>query len=127
MDRNSLEYVDAIWRLLLAHPEAVSSALHKRSPPAKAILKDEQQKKRDHPADSGSRGASGLMEEMEEQRKEEWRNVQLLVALVEHASRCTSTECTSSKCMKMKSHLKHWTTCKVSNAVPEDLISHPVY
>ena len=59
--------------------------------------------------DSGS-GASGLTEE---QRKERQRNISLHIALIEHASRCTSSKCTSSNCQKMKSYLKHGQTCKI--------------
>ena len=62
--------------------------------------------------DTGSSASNGLTEE---QRKERQRNIQLHIALIEHASRCTSTKCTSSNCQKMKSYLKHGTTCKVSN------------
>lgn len=51
----------------------------------------------------------------EEQRKERQRNIQLHIALIEHASRCTSSKCTSSNCQKMKSYLKHGLTCKVSS------------
>lgn len=61
--------------------------------------------------DAGSGGASALTEE---QRKERQRNIQLHIALIEHASRCTSPKCTSSNCQKMKSYLKHGQTCKVS-------------
>ena len=57
-------------------------------------------------------GTSGLTEE---QMKERQRNIQLHIALIEHASRCTSSKCTSSNCQKMKSYLKHGQTCKVSN------------
>lgn len=60
--------------------------------------------------DTGSSASSGLTEE---QRKERQRNIQLHIALIEHASRCTSAKCTSSNCQKMKSYLKHGTTCKI--------------
>jgi E1A/CREB-binding protein len=54
---------------------------------------------------------SGLTEE---QRKERQRNIQLHITLIEHASRCNSSSCKSSNCMKMKSYLKHGSTCTVS-------------
>lgn len=60
--------------------------------------------------DAGSSGTSGLTEE---QRKERQRNIQLHIALIEHASRCNSKSCTSSNCQKMKSYLKHGQTCKI--------------
>jgi len=60
--------------------------------------------------DTGSSASNGLTEE---QRKERQRNIQLHIALIEHASRCTSSKCTSSNCQKMKSYLKHGTTCKI--------------
>ena len=53
----------------------------------------------------------------EEQRKERQRNIQLHIALIEHASRCQSSKCTSSNCQKMKSYLKHGQVCKVSNTI----------
>jgi len=59
--------------------------------------------------DAGERN-SGLTEE---QRKERQRNIQLHIALIEHASRCTSSKCTSTNCQKMKSYLKHGQVCKV--------------
>ncbi len=51
----------------------------------------------------------------EEQRKERQRNINLHIALIEHASQCKSTTCTSSNCMKMKTYLMHGQNCKVSN------------
>jgi len=60
--------------------------------------------------DSGSSGSTGLTEE---QRKERQRNIQLHIALIEHASRCQSSKCTSSNCQKMKNYLKHGQSCKV--------------
>ncbi len=51
----------------------------------------------------------------EEQRKERQRNIKLHIALIEHASQCRSTSCTSSNCMKMKTFLKHGQVCKVSH------------
>lgn len=59
--------------------------------------------------DTGA-AASGLTEE---QRKERQRNIQLHIALIEHASRCQSSKCTSSNCAKMKSYLKHGQVCKI--------------
>lgn len=54
--------------------------------------------------------SSGLTEE---QRRERQRNIQLHITLIEHASRCTSTSCKSSNCLKMKSYLKHGLVCTV--------------
>ena len=59
----------------------------------------------------------------EEQRKERQRNIQLHINLIEHASRCTSTTCTSSNCQKMKSYLKHGSVCKVSILFFPDFVS----
>ena len=56
-------------------------------------------------------GGSGLTEE---QRKERQRNIQLHIQLIEHASRCNSSQCTSSNCAKMKSYLQHGRICNVS-------------
>ena len=61
--------------------------------------------------DTGSGSASGLTEE---QRKERRRNIKLHLALIEHASRCTSETCSSSNCQKMKSYLKHKQVCKIN-------------
>lgn len=60
--------------------------------------------------DTGSSGVSGLTEE---QRKERQKNIQLHIALIEHASQCKSSACTSTNCQKMKSYLKHGQVCKV--------------
>jgi len=57
------------------------------------------------------RGASSGL--TEEQRRERQRNIQLHITLIEHASRCTSTTCKSSNCLKMKSYLKHGVQCTV--------------
>jgi E1A/CREB-binding protein len=54
-------------------------------------------------------GTSGLTEE---QRRERQRNIQLHITLIEHASRCNSTQCKSSNCQKMKAYLKHGQTCQ---------------
>jgi len=48
-----------------------------------------------------------------EQRKERQRNIQLHIALIEHASKCDGTNCASTNCKKMKTYLKHSSTCKV--------------
>ncbi|KAL7543116.1 hypothetical protein ACHAXR_012415 [Thalassiosira sp. AJA248-18] len=60
--------------------------------------------------DTASSGSTGLTEE---QRKERQRNIQLHIALIEHASRCQSSKCTSSNCQKMKSYLNHGQVCKI--------------
>jgi len=49
----------------------------------------------------------------EEQRKERQRNIKLHIALIEHASQCKSTSCTSANCAKMKTYLKHGQVCKI--------------
>ena len=59
-----------------------------------------------------SGGATGLTEDQKQERQ---RNIQLHIALIKHASRCSSPQCTSSNCQKMKSYLKHGQTCKVSS------------
>jgi len=48
-----------------------------------------------------------------EQRKERQRSIQLHMTLLLHASTCSSPECNSANCAKMKSLLKHGTQCKV--------------
>lgn len=55
-------------------------------------------------------GTNGLTEE---ERRERQRNLNLHIQLIEHASRCKSTSCTSSNCPKMKSYLQHGKTCKL--------------
>ena len=55
-------------------------------------------------------GTNGLTEE---ERRERQRNLNLHIQLIEHASRCKSTSCTSSNCPKMKSYLQHGKTCKI--------------
>ena len=55
--------------------------------------------------------ASGLTEE---QRKQRQRNLMLHIQLIEHASRCNSTSCKSTNCVKMKQYLEHARQCKVS-------------
>jgi E1A/CREB-binding protein len=62
-------------------------------------------------SESGQSGASGLTEA---QRKQRQRNLMLHIQLIEHASRCTSTSCSSTNCAKMKSYLQHSRICKVS-------------
>lgn len=58
-------------------------------------------------------GAAGGSELTEAQRRERQRNIQLHIQLIEHASRCNSATCSSSNCAKMKSYLKHGSTCKL--------------
>jgi len=58
-------------------------------------------------------GASGS-NMTEAQRKERQRNMQLHIQLLEHASLCESTSCTSSNCAKMKQYLKHSDECKIN-------------
>ena len=56
-----------------------------------------------------SGGGSALTEG---ERRERQKNIQLHIQLIEHASRCQSSSCSSSNCAKMKSYLKHGKTCK---------------
>ncbi|KAG7373114.1 histone acetylation domain containing protein [Nitzschia inconspicua] len=48
----------------------------------------------------------------EAQRKQRQRNLMLHIQLIEHASRCTSTSCSSTNCAKMKNYLQHARICK---------------
>ena len=57
----------------------------------------------------GNQDRSGLTEE---ERKQRQRNIMLHIQLIEHASRCTSRDCGSSNCAKMKQYLKHSQVCK---------------
>uniref|UniRef100_A0A6V0BSR0 histone acetyltransferase n=1 Tax=Pseudo-nitzschia australis TaxID=44445 RepID=A0A6V0BSR0_9STRA len=52
---------------------------------------------------------SGLTEAERENRQ---RNLALHIQLIEHASRCVSSSCTSKNCAKMKEYLQHAHTCK---------------
>jgi E1A/CREB-binding protein len=62
-------------------------------------------------SESGQSGSSGLTEA---QRKQRQRNLMLHIQLIEHASRCTSSSCSSTNCAKMKNYLQHARICKVS-------------
>lgn len=53
---------------------------------------------------------SGLSEQERQQRQ---RNLLLHIQLIEHASRCTSQNCSSTNCAKMKNYLKHARICRV--------------
>jgi len=53
--------------------------------------------------------SSGLTEA---QRKQRQRNLMLHIQLIEHASRCQSTSCSSTNCAKMKNYLQHARICK---------------
>jgi len=48
-----------------------------------------------------------------QQRKQRQRNLLLHIQLIEHASRCSSSSCTSTNCAKMKKYLMHGKTCKI--------------
>jgi E1A/CREB-binding protein len=61
-------------------------------------------------AQDGQGGGSGLTEA---QRKQRQRNLMLHIQLIEHASRCTSTSCSSTNCAKMKNYLQHAKMCRV--------------
>jgi E1A/CREB-binding protein len=60
-----------------------------------------------------SQGDSGSQGLTEAQRKQRQRNLLLHIQLIEHASRCTSTACSSTNCVKMKNYLQHARVCKV--------------
>ena len=60
--------------------------------------------------DTSQNNANGLTEE---QRRERQRNIQLHITLIEHASRCTTSQCKSTNCLKMKTYIKHGEQCKV--------------
>ena len=57
-----------------------------------------------------SQGQSGLSEAEIKHRQ---RNLELHIQLIEHASRCTSKQCSSSNCVKMKTYLAHSRTCRI--------------
>ena len=58
--------------------------------------------------------ASGQQPELtEEQRKERQRSIQLHMTLLQHAATCTSTQCPSANCTKMKGLLKHGAQCQI--------------
>jgi len=48
-----------------------------------------------------------------QQRKQRQRNLILHIQLIEHASRCKSSSCTSTNCAKMKKYLMHAKSCKI--------------
>lgn len=50
----------------------------------------------------------------EEQRRERQRSIALHLQLLAHASTCTTENCSSKNCQKMKEFLKHGSTCKVT-------------
>jgi E1A/CREB-binding protein len=56
-------------------------------------------------------GSSGLTEAQRQQRQ---RNLLLHIQLIEHASRCNSSSCSSTNCAKMKNYLQHARMCRVS-------------
>ena len=49
----------------------------------------------------------------ETQRKERQRSIQLHMTLLLHAATCTSTDCPSANCTKMKGLLKHGSQCQI--------------
>ena len=55
--------------------------------------------------------SSGLTEAQRQQRQ---RNLMLHIQLIEHASRCSSSSCSSTNCAKMKNYLQHSRMCRVS-------------
>jgi E1A/CREB-binding protein len=52
----------------------------------------------------------------EAQRKERQRSIQLHMTLLLHAATCTSADCPSANCTKMKGLLKHGSQCQVKAA-----------
>ena len=65
------------------------------------------------PAVEGDGNQDGNRGLTEQQRRERQRNIQLHIALIEHASRCNSPSCTSQNCVKMKIYLKHSQSCNI--------------
>lgn len=63
--------------------------------------------------DESNQDRGGLTEEQREQRQ---RNLMLHIQLIEHAARCTSQNCSSSNCLKMKKYLHHSRVCRVKAA-----------
>jgi len=63
-------------------------------------------------SESGQDGQSGGSGLTEAQRKQRQRNLMLHIQLIEHASRCSSSACSSTNCAKMKNYLQHARTCK---------------
>jgi len=64
-------------------------------------------------SDSGQEGQTSSSGLTEEQRQQRQRNLMLHIQLIEHASRCKSSSCTSSNCAKMKNYLQHARNCRV--------------
>ena len=60
----------------------------------------------------GQSSSSGLTEAQRQQRQ---RNLMLHIQLIEHASRCSSSSCSSTNCAKMKNYLQHSRMCRVSS------------
>lgn len=63
--------------------------------------------------ESGQDGQSSSSGLTAAQRKQRQRNLMLHIQLIEHASRCSSSTCSSTNCAKMKEYLMHAKTCKV--------------
>jgi len=62
--------------------------------------------------ESGQDGQSSSSGLTAAQRKQRQRNLMLHIQLIEHASRCSSSTCSSTNCAKMKEYLMHAKTCK---------------
>lgn len=62
--------------------------------------------------ESGQDGQSSSSGLSAAQRKQRQRNLMLHIQLIEHASRCSSSSCSSTNCAKMKEYLMHAKTCK---------------
>jgi len=63
--------------------------------------------------DAGQDGQSGGSQLTEAQRQKRQRNLMLHIQLIEHASRCKSSSCSSTNCVKMKGYLQHARICKI--------------
>jgi E1A/CREB-binding protein len=61
-------------------------------------------------SDNNEERSNGLTDA---QRMERQRKLLMHIQLIEHASRCNSKSCSSSNCAKMKSYLKHSSSCRI--------------
>lgn len=57
--------------------------------------------------------AGGLSGKSEAEQTDRQRNLMLHIQLIEHASSCKSSKCSSTNCAKMKSYLAHGRQCKL--------------
>ena len=66
--------------------------------------------------DSNQNGGAGGCQKTEAQRRERRQHIKLHIQLLEHASLCNSSKCTSSNCVKMKQYLMHSKSCKQNHS-----------